>query len=326
VQSTQAAQTPSPARARPEPTPVPPPPLADHASEASALEARLAADVAFVALQPDGDARSTRAFLTALSFLLAQSTAPSAVLRATERAHLKDAAAVAVGFAARTGSLPASVDQLARTFIASVASSPHRGLWSPEDPNFDVTALAVFLDPTEVGVLRELIAARSTGPNRWYPFAAQRDMRRPWVSWLAQPRAALARLRELDAATEEDVRWTCDALGLEVVERVDPESSSLFLACGCSAGAPFTYEANGDDYPFTVPGGCLVARGDGIPCFVTFRTGGREYRVNGAADALRPRPLEPDPIWAASADPATMGPKVSIGNAIGIGLRMCAGD
>lgn len=304
-------------------SPIPAPPLAHRAADAPGLEARLAEDAAFRALQPRVDAEATRVFLTTVSFLLAQSTAPNAVMRASETRRVKDAAGVVVAFAYRTGTLPAAVDRLARAFLASVEAQGHRGLWAPNDPAYDVTALAAFLQPNDPVVLRELIDARSSGPNPWYPFASRRMVRRPWIPWMAFPGAAHQRMRDLGASIADDVPHECEALGLDVVEVPDPEAGSLRPACGCATGIPFTYETHGDEYPFSVPGGCLVGRRDQGSCPVTFRTRGREYRVNGAADALRPRPLAPEPIWAASSDPATMGPKVPITNAIALGLAQC---
>ncbi|MBD2019212.1 hypothetical protein H6F43_03310 [Leptolyngbya sp. FACHB-36] len=94
---------------------------------------------------------------------------------------------------------------------------------------------------------------------------------------------------------------------------------SSLAACSSTAKTREISAASmGADYPFTVPSGELRCekRGSGGE-LVIFRSGGKDYGVNGTAQSSGYPAI--DPIWKS----AVPGPKVQVGTVIKLGRDLC---
>lgn len=295
----------------------PPPPVAHRVDQVPEFLERLHGARAFTQLRPTAEDPDTRLFLTIVSSLLMEGGAPHALMQRARRKNLREPAVDTYLILSRTGLLPQPVEELANGFLQSLGDGAHSKTWDRSDASYDVTALAAWLHRDNSTYLRELIAARRNGPQKWTNYAANRSSSEPWIDWLALPGAAYERLSRMVELT--DAEWTdwCTRLGHEAIEKIDVESGQTRRTCGCTNGRAVSWETMRTAWPLTIPGGCLRCE---PPGFVTLDTAGRRYAINGSAAANRQnRPI--DPIWAD--DPENAGFKISIGNLIQPGLRLC---
>lgn len=307
-----AAAAPQRTAPRPALSAFPPPPAAAHVDEVPSLMADLEAVWPSIAELPAGSAE-TSAAMAALSRLLAEGGAPLSLTRTLRQSGRFEGLRLAYMITMRTGSLPGDVESFARAHLEAIGGRRHAGLWDEESPNRDVTALASFLEPSDVAFLRELVSSKSV--HGWTNFAANREMPPPWIGWLALPNAAYARLEAMSGLTEaEHARW-CSYLGQAKMTRIHADTGDPSRSCGCPGGEAISWERDGDEYPFTIPGACLRC---GERQTVYIDDGRHTYGVNGIGVA---RYGDQTAIWAR--DPNAPDQGVGIGPMIGRGLRLC---
>ena len=94
------------------------------------------------------------------------------------------------------------------------------------------------------------------------------------------------------------------------------------LAQNRSNSRKITKQEFGVECPFTVNNGLLKCTNYGSTTAVSFKTGKKEYGLNGIARSRLNLP-EPSPIWRN--DPTFPGIKVSIGTVLDKGLKFCGG-
>lgn len=298
----------------------PPPRVAHRADQVPELLERLRRSPAFTQLRPTAENPDTGLFLTIVSNLLTEGAAPHALMQRARSKKLHEPAVDTYLILSRTGRLPRPVEALANGFLQSLGEDAHQKTWDRDDASYDITALAAWLNRDNPNYLRELLAARRNGPQKWTNYAGTRTAAEPWIPWLALPGAAYERLSRMVELT--DAEWTdwCTRLGHEAIEKVDVESGQTRRTCGCTNGLEVSWETMRTAWPLTIPGGCLKCEPKPPLLHVVLDTAERRYAINGAAAAnRRNHPIEP--IWAD--DPKNAGFKISIGNLIQPGLSLC---
>ncbi len=236
--------------------PEPPPPVADLASEAPGLEAKLAADPAYIGLWA-GPRADLDLFLTYVSELLAAGGASPDITAPLKAKHLQDAGVKLYLVFARTGVFPGDFTDHLTKHLAAVKGEPHLGTWSPwskGSPVRDYTALAAWSNREDAGYFREHIAAKSTGgPIPWGADETEHPAR-PYLvfeldalNWLALLAPLTADEKARQAALVEQARqpklgqdfklgdFTYNVKSVQVVDAV----GNGFAAKRASEGAEF---------------------------------------------------------------------------------------
>jgi hypothetical protein len=201
-----ASQGWSPVPTEPRVPPDPPAPMATSATDAPKMEADLLKDPGYSAVWDARRQADLVVLLDALSEELVNqsgkdgNTSMSQELATSlQRIKLMDVAMSLGGYEARTGAFPADFVSKANAYLSSIASTPHKGTWTPTrtgTPAKDFSALAYVLRPDAPDYLREFIAARAgDGPNGW------EDQETPYRPYLTRERWALERLALLGTLT-----------------------------------------------------------------------------------------------------------------------------
>jgi hypothetical protein len=211
--STTPTATPAATAARPKLPPEPPPPDADLASEVPKLEAKLAADKAYVGVWDPKRSEDLQALLSGVSVLLSDGGFTADIMARLKARKLTDAAITLFMIHGRIGRLPDDVTAHLKKYLASGASAPHLGTWVPWQKGqapIDFTSLAVWMNRDQPSYLRELLAARLAGPFRWG--AQAKPPLRPYLS------------------TEEALEW------LSRLTALTPDESARLAALRADAG------------------------------------------------------------------------------------------
>ncbi len=207
----------APLRAQPKPRaklpPEPSPSLPELAAEVPDLEKKLAGIKGYSSIWEPARRDDRTLFLTGVSSLLAIGGLYGPVTPAMEaKKPLMDAATKLFLIFSRVGHFPDDFIAALKAHLETVKSEPHIGLWSPwlkgRVPH-DFTALAAWMNREQPEYMRELIAARQSGPIEWIELDAKEPPLRPylvdekaaleWVALLApleaDEKARLAKLR-----------------------------------------------------------------------------------------------------------------------------------
>jgi hypothetical protein len=193
------------------PPPEPLPPRADLAHEAPAIVAELESDPAYAGLFEPAHREDLDILLTGLSALLAEAPTGKRVVDEIKGRKLVTVLQAIGRVLARTGNLPDSLVAKLRAHLEAVASDDHRGLWLPTTSKQirDYTTLAVYLDPNDPALIREMLSARN---ESWLSWNRNSD-KPPKRPWLATEVGALERLEQLDDLTAAE-RARLEFLGL----------------------------------------------------------------------------------------------------------------
>lgn len=204
-----------PAQPKPRVTlpPEPGPSLPKLAAEVPDLEKKLAGIKGYSGIWGPERREDRTLLLTGVSSLLAIGGLYGPVGPAMEaKKPLMDAATKLFLIFSRVGHFPDDFTTALKAHLETVKGEPHLGLWSPwvkgQVPH-DFTALAAWLNREQPDVMRELIAARQTGPIEWIELDPKEPPLRPYLveekaalEWLAllapleaDEKARLAKLR-----------------------------------------------------------------------------------------------------------------------------------
>lgn len=160
-----------PAPKRPSLPPDPPPSYAEGASEVPALEAKLATNKAYSNLWSTARRDDRTLLLTATSELIISSAFSGPLMRVIDgKPEAKDAAIKLFVIFARVGHFPDSFTTGLRAHLEAVKSEPHLGVWSGYQQGkipHDYAALAAWLMRDRAEYYRELLSAKSLGPQPW---------------------------------------------------------------------------------------------------------------------------------------------------------------
>lgn len=192
--------------------PDPPPRIADRASEAPELEAKMIADSMYATLWDDRHQADRDLVLTGVSEALVteevgnnQVFIPETVAKELERRKLLDIVLNVTATIPRTGALPKDFDIRARAAIKAVSSSPQHGVWTTKKINgapVDYSGLAYWLEPGDADYLREHLTGRRSGPIGFE--ALTKPTARATRPYLARERAALERLALIATLTPDE--------------------------------------------------------------------------------------------------------------------------
>lgn len=187
---------------------------ADLASEAPALEAKLATDKAYASLWKPEGVEQRGLFLTVVSELLAEGAVPKFANEALRKRGQFEAARNLFMYLARMGRYPESFTANVEAELQRLRERPHRGLWKPRSPGAlpeDWTALAMWLHNDDAAIVRERVFAKHEGPFTWAPHSTP-----PSRPWLVERGPVMTRLAELAGITPE----VCEAVNLLPASRV----------------------------------------------------------------------------------------------------------
>jgi hypothetical protein len=193
--------------------PEPGPSLPKLAAEVPDLEKKLAGIKAYGGIWEPARRDDRTLLLTSVSSLVAIGGLYGPVIPAMEaKKQLMDAATKLFLIFSRVGHFPDDFTIALKAHLEAVKGEPHLGLWSPwakgQVPH-DFTALASWLNREQPEVMRELIAARQSGPIEWTELDPKDPPLRPYLveekaalEWLAllspleaDEKARLAKLR-----------------------------------------------------------------------------------------------------------------------------------
>jgi len=250
---TPSAVAPAPPAAVTVPVPAEPMPLADKAGEVPALEAKLVADKAYVAVWTAGHEEARLALFTAIGDILAAGSIHTVVQRVVTEAGLMDAIGNLNGVLARTGRFPADFTSRVDAYLAANKTAPRLGLWNPFEkgkPVVDATALAMWMHPNDVPYVRERMLALVRGP---FPFTGEAPERRRWIQNAAE---VAERVAALGAFTRDDCillghEWHETAAGASCEPRhkrpaLPPLEKGVVLTVEISFGADRKATVSGD--------------------------------------------------------------------------------
>lgn len=184
--------------------PEPGPSLPKLAAEVPDLEKKLAGIKGYSGIWEPARSDDRTLLLTSVSSLLAIGGLYGPVIPVMEtKKPLMDAATKLFLIFSRVGHFPDDFIVAVKAHIEAVKAEPHLGLWSPwvkgQVPH-DFTALAAWLNREQPEYMRELIAARQSGPIEWIEIDPKEPPLRPY---LVEEKAALewvALLAPLEAA------------------------------------------------------------------------------------------------------------------------------
>ncbi|MGH7286096.1 MAG: DUF4352 domain-containing protein [Polyangiaceae bacterium] len=167
--SSQTSAAPS-APTTPQLPPEPPPPAADLASEVPKFETELAADKVYAGIWDPARVDDLVVLLSGVSEMLADGGLTGDLRIELPKRKLKQAAIDLFVIQARINNFPQDFAVKLRAYLASIKSQPHLGVWAPPQsgqPPHDFAALALWMNRDQAAYVRELLAARQSGPLHW---------------------------------------------------------------------------------------------------------------------------------------------------------------
>lgn len=150
--------------------PEPPPPAADLAAQVPKYEAELAADSVYSAIWDPAHADDLTLLLSAVSEGLADGGWTGEIRTRLPTRKLKQAALDLLLIHARTNAFPKDFSDHLTAYLSVLKSQPHLGTWAPFDKGStprDFTSLALWMNRDQPAYVRELLAARQSGPVKW---------------------------------------------------------------------------------------------------------------------------------------------------------------
>jgi hypothetical protein len=185
--------------------PEPPPPEASSAGEVPTFEAKLAADPVYKSLWEPAQRDRLRLVLSGLSQLICSSAIDDERLKKLESLNAQHAVIQLFLIHVRVNAFPADFMLRFREFLSQIKDEPNLGVWgvgAPGKSGHDFAALAAWAHQADPAYLRQLLAARRDGDDKW--MEQGEPALRPY---LVDERAALERLALLTPlAVDEEGR------------------------------------------------------------------------------------------------------------------------